>query len=82
MALCYRRWIIRRLGQPLQRKHNLADYDILWIVGLVTAILRALGENQGRPMSHIARGLGISRQKLYTYVHWAVDNLVPHFSQK
>jgi hypothetical protein len=67
---------MREIGRRLKAEQSLTSGDIVWLVGIARAILRAFVWDEGQPMRTTADDLGISPQTLYTKVRQAVQALM------
>jgi len=67
---------MREIGRRLQAEQNLASDDIIWLVVIAKAIVRAFEEDAGPPMRTLAAALGVSPQTLYTKLRRAVEALI------
>lgn len=55
----------REIGRTIKAEQDLSEGDIVWLVAIAEAILRAFVWDEGEPMQTIADELGVSRTTLY-----------------
>ena len=67
---------MREIGRRIKAEQELSAEDIVWLVGIVKAILRAFVWDEGEPMRSTADELEISPQTLYTKLRQAVRALM------
>ena len=66
----------REIGRTIRTEQNLSEGDIVWLVAIAKAILRAFVWDGGEPMQTIADELGVSRTTLYAKLRLAIKALM------
>ncbi len=67
---------MREIGERLKAEQNLTTDDIVWLIVVAKAILRAFAWDEGDPMRTLADSLGVSPTTLYTILRLAVQALM------
>ena len=63
---------IAQIGQRMQAELGLTDTDIIWLVTMAQAILRAFTWTEGQPIRTLSTTLGISPTTFYTTLRLVV----------
>lgn len=67
---------MREIGRTLTAEQNLTSEDLIWLMAMAQAVLRAFAWTEGQPMRSLAATLGISPQTLYTTLRLVVQAMV------
>jgi hypothetical protein len=62
----------REIGHTIKAEQDLTEGDIVWLVAIANAILRAFVWDEGEPMQTLANELGVSRTTLFFGLYWQV----------
>lgn len=63
---------IAQIGQQIQKEQNLSGEDIIWLVTMVRAVLRAFTWTEGQPIRTLSATLGISPTTFYATLRLVV----------
>jgi transposase len=66
----------REIGRTIKVEQDLTEGDIVWLVAIAKAILRAFVWDEGEPMQTLANELGVSRTTLYAKLRLAIKALM------
>ena len=62
----------REIGRTIKAEQDLTEGDIVWLVAIANAIMRAFVWDEGEPMQTLANELGVSRTTLYAKLRLAI----------
>lgn len=66
----------REIGCTIKAEQDLTEGDVVWLVTIAKAILRAFVWDEGEPMRTLANRLGVSRTTLYAKLRLAIKALM------
>jgi hypothetical protein len=66
----------REIGRTIKTEQDLSEGDIVWLVAIAQAILRAFVWDEGEPMQVLADELGVSRTTLYAKLRLVIKALM------